>query len=317
MVDVTGSSARVTAAFDQGDGTDLRHVLMHRDQHSAGVEVAARIYFAMRDERWGTARFTVLSRDLTETATGFELALALESAEPGMPLTASVRFVADGDRLTASFEGVAGGAFRYNRIGICVLHPIENHVGRPILVEGGLDDVASTIPTEITPQLQIDGVLLPMFGTDFTRLRISLDEGDLAVDFDGDTWEVEDQRNWTDASFKSYSTPLRLGTHDATAGEVFSQVVTLRFAAAPESEPLSDPLDAVPPSAPAQPDAVVVGDEVGRLPRVGIWTGPPAGALYRPPNGFPVLNRERPRRPRVRGVRRRLDRPRRQRACGR
>ena len=134
-----------------------------------------------------------------------------------------------------------------------MLHPIENHVGRPILVEGGLDDVASTIPTEIAPQLQIDGVLLPMFGTDFTRLRISLDEGDLAVDFDGDTWEVEDQRNWTDASFKSYSTPLRLGTHDATAGEVFSQVVTLRFAAAPESEPLSDPLDAVPPSAPHSP----------------------------------------------------------------
>ncbi len=282
------ADAVVTAAFEQGDGTDLRHVRID------GTEVAARIYFAMRDEVWGTAKFDVLSRDLTETATGFELALALESADPRMPLTVGLRYVADGARLTASFEAVAGGEFRYNRIGICVLHPIPNHVGMAIAVEGGTDDIAAVIPAEITPQFQIDGVLLPMFGTDFARLRISLADGDLAIDFDGDTWEIEDQRNWTDASFKSYSTPLRLGTHDATAGERFAQTVTLRFAAAAEVEPLSDPVDALPPNPPADAHALVLGEEVGPLPPVGVWTGPPAGSLYRPPNGFPVLNRDRP-----------------------
>ena len=30
------------------------------------------------------------------------------------------------------------------------------------------------------------------------------------VAFDGDIFEMEDQRNWTDASYKIYSTPLRL-----------------------------------------------------------------------------------------------------------
>ena len=27
---------------------------------------------------------------------------------------------------------------------------------------------------------------------------------------EGDTWETEDHRNWTDASFKTYSRPLSL-----------------------------------------------------------------------------------------------------------
>ena len=30
------------------------------------------------------------------------------------------------------------------------------------------------------------------------------------IRFEGDLWEMEDQRNWTDASYKTYSTPLRL-----------------------------------------------------------------------------------------------------------
>ena len=31
-----------------------------------------------------------------------------------------------------------------------------------------------------------------------------------SIRFEGDLWEMEDQRNWTDASYKTYSTPLRL-----------------------------------------------------------------------------------------------------------
>ena len=34
--------------------------------------------------------------------------------------------------------------------------------------------------------------------------------GEIVIRFEGDLWEMEDQRNWTDASYKTYSTPLRL-----------------------------------------------------------------------------------------------------------
>ena len=33
--------------------------------------------------------------------------------------------------------------------------------------------------------------------------------GEIVIRFEGDLWEMEDQRNWTDASYKTYSTPLR------------------------------------------------------------------------------------------------------------
>ena len=47
--------------------------------------------------------------------------------------------------------------------------------------------------------------------------------------FEGDEFEMEDQRNWTDASFKTYSTPLSLGlVHEAVAGQTLDQRVTLR-----------------------------------------------------------------------------------------
>ena len=34
--------------------------------------------------------------------------------------------------------------------------------------------------------------------------------GEITIRFEGDLFEMEDQRNWTDASYKTYSTPLRL-----------------------------------------------------------------------------------------------------------
>ena len=48
-------------------------------------------------------------------------------------------------------------------------------------------------------------------------------------EFEGDLFEMEDQRNWTDGSFKTYCTPLSLGyPFQALAGQSFKQKVTLR-----------------------------------------------------------------------------------------
>ena len=41
--------------------------------------------------------------------------------------------------------------------------------------------------------------------------------GVVRFDFSGDLWEMEDQRNWTDASYKSASTPASLGYHHEAA----------------------------------------------------------------------------------------------------
>jgi hypothetical protein len=53
-------------------------------------------------------------------------------------------------------------------------------------------------------------------------------------DFEGDLFEMEDQRNWTDNSFKTYCTPLALPwPKDARAGQEIRQAVTVSCMGAP------------------------------------------------------------------------------------
>ncbi|MGH2409378.1 MAG: hypothetical protein ACRDGS_03305, partial [Chloroflexota bacterium] len=70
------------------------------------------------------------------------------------------------------------------------------------------------------------------------------------VRFNGDVFEMEDQRNWTDASFKTYSTPLRLPyPAEVHAGTVIAQSCTLTLQGAdqapmlPGDAPLTITLD--------------------------------------------------------------------------
>ena len=59
----------------------------------------------------------------------------------------------------------------------------------------------------------------------FDRLEVELATGGrLLLEFEGDLWETEDHRNWTDANFKTYSTPIGLGRPaPLEAGQVLRQ----------------------------------------------------------------------------------------------
>jgi hypothetical protein len=60
--------------------------------------------------------------------------------------------------------------------------------------------------------------------------------GRLELQFTGDLFELEDQRNWGDASFKTYCTPLRSGfPRTVKAGTTISQSVEVRFVPAAEA----------------------------------------------------------------------------------
>ncbi|HEX2281510.1 MAG TPA: hypothetical protein VHG52_07090, partial [Thermomicrobiales bacterium] len=45
---------------------------------------------------------------------------------------------------------------------------------------------------------------------DMQAITYATASGEISIRFEGDLWEMEDQRNWTDASYKTYSTPLRI-----------------------------------------------------------------------------------------------------------
>src|SRR5262249_60395639 len=82
---------------------------------------------------------------------------------------------------------------------------------------------------------------------------------------DGDVFEMEDQRNWTDASFKTFCTPLRLPFPvEVAEGTEVRQSVTLRLGARPVGDVLIAPEDS------GRRKISLGGKAVARLPQIGL-----------------------------------------------
>ena len=100
--------------------------------------------------------------------------------------------------------------FRYNRIGFCILHPPATTAGRPYRGLARTGAIRGTLPKFIGPQRFENGTYIPLFPA-VRQLALDLAGGaTIRLDFEGDWFEMEDQRNWTDHSFKTYCTPLAL-----------------------------------------------------------------------------------------------------------
>ena len=93
--------------------------------------------------------------------------------------------------------------FQTCRTGFVILHPLKGFVGKKVTVEHADGTIEkSVIPEEIVP----DQPFLLVRAMTHSPLRGVTAE----LRMEGDTWEAEDHRNWTDASFKTYSRPLSL-----------------------------------------------------------------------------------------------------------
>ena len=98
-----------------------------------------------------------------------------------------------------TFDGTATQDLNSNRLGLVVLHRRDD-AGRDItLTSPDHIETTSDFPTDINPHQPFMNVAAMSWKRDGTAFRL---------DFTVDVFETEDQRNWTDASFKTYSTPL-------------------------------------------------------------------------------------------------------------
>jgi hypothetical protein len=206
-----------------------------RTVRAGDVEILRGVYMGVRDEQWGTVAGSLsgleLSRGEREFATSFEM------THRQLPLSFDWKGTIEGDRagtITFQLYGVALTPFRYCRIGFCLLHPPSEYAGQRYLGQSPGGPVEGTLPLSIGPQRFERGFDRPLFAS-VSELELSL-VGGLQVQmlFEGDLFEMEDQRNWTDASFKTYCTPLELGyPFDASTGQRFSQKVTIRVSGRP------------------------------------------------------------------------------------
>ncbi len=250
------------------EGGDLRSIRL------GSAELARRIYVAVRDVNWGTIAGVISGLRIQHDEDSFRVTYGCTHRRGAIAFdwTATFEGAADGT-ITCAMDGVARGEFRYYRIGFCVLHPIGPGAGAPFRAWSATGSTAGTLPTLIEPPRIEDGVYLPLIPA-YTTFELEQGNGaDVRFAFEGDLFEMEDERSWTDASFKTYCTPFAAGILSASPGQGFHQKVTMSarartHAAQAVAGPsrIAGARDATP-----EPVTLTLGLDSGRtLPKLGL-----------------------------------------------
>lgn len=172
------------------------------------LEILRGVYAAVRDQNWGTLAPQVSNLQVRTSAQGFSLQFQVDCSSSVGSFRWQGRLTGEASgKVCFDMAGKALSTFLRNRIGFCVLHPPEL-AGKACSVEHadvGPDSnfsLKNTFPQFISADQ-------PMKNLRSITHQI-LPGLDAKVLMEGDSFEMEDQRNWTDASFKTYCTPLEL-----------------------------------------------------------------------------------------------------------
>ena len=167
-------------------------------------EIVRNIYAVVRDQNWNTIAWRVsnLQADVRSDSFDVTFDVVCQEREVHYAWKGAVRVDASG-KVTFSFDGEAKSNFRRNRIGICVLHPIVECAGRTVTLEHSDGVREETLfPKPIAPWQPFKDVRAL---TQEVAAGVSAE-----LRFEGEVFETEDQRNYGDTSFKTYSTPQDL-----------------------------------------------------------------------------------------------------------
>src|SRR5271166_5371773 len=181
--------------FEAGN---LRYIRFH------GHEMIRAVSFVVRDKNWGTYAPQITNLDFHEEADSFHISYqaTVGGEKQAFRYSAVIAGESNGS-LKFSCKGTAATEFLTNRTGFVVLHPIESVAGAPCAVEHVDGTIEETrFPLLIDP-VQPMSALRAITHEFLPGLKVT-------CRMDGDTFEMEDQRNWTDASYKTYVRPLAL-----------------------------------------------------------------------------------------------------------
>lgn len=236
------------------DGFDLRHIRI------GDVELAQRVYVAVRDAPWNTIPARVSDLVIEPADDRFEVRFTARHAHEDIDFRWQGRIVGTPEGVIEyALDGRCHGVFQYSKIGFNVHHALDGTIGRPYRARTADGELRGVFEEAIAPQRIVDGTLTGMFAP-YDQLAIEVIDGtEAVVELEGDLLELQDHRNWTDANLKSYGTPLALGfPFTSTDGQVIAQRLRVRH------------LGRLPERVAAEDPVVRVGEVAGALPRIGL-----------------------------------------------
>lgn len=190
-----------------------------------GVEVVRGIAWPIRDRNWVTL-VQEEPRQTAETgAEGFLCTTQFAVGDDGLKCCLEIRAEPAG-RLSAVLSMTARRNFKTNRAGFTVLHPIAGVAGSALSIRHSDGSVENSLfPLHVRPDQP---------AKDIVGLAHEIGGVEVDLSFTGEVFEMEDQRNWTDASFKTYCRPLVFPfTYTIPAGETVRQTIELALSGTP------------------------------------------------------------------------------------
>lgn len=188
-----------------------------------GVEVLRGVNCLLRDKNWATFSPENFAMTMYDDP-NFSQRTFRQTFELGGLAGVNLTVTADPEgHLELAVEITARRDFLTNRAGLVVLHPIRNVAGTKVTVlHPDHSETETEFPKLISPSQPVSNI---------AALSHQICGVDVRVTFTGDVFEMEDQRNWSDASFKTYCRPLALPfPFQVLKGEVIGQKLTLQVA---------------------------------------------------------------------------------------
>ena len=192
-----------------------------------GHEVLRAVAFLVRDKDWGTCSAEIADLQIETAGQGFSVSYKARFTAPsGAHLDCAITIAGTEKTVTFSADCVSDADFETARAGFVVLHPVIGVAGQPVDISHSDGRVEHAHwPDQIEPWQPFKEI---------SAITHRVAPGISAVtEFVGDIFEMEDQRNWTDGSYKTYVRPLALPwPYRVPKDEPFSQKVLVEIRAA-------------------------------------------------------------------------------------
>lgn len=184
-------SGDLSVEFENGN---LRYLTI------GNTEILQMVYCAVRDADWCTIATQVKNLQINRSKNAFSIKYQSVCQKGDIDFRWECSIIGNNNNITFDINGKAHTTFLANRIGFCVLHPIEKLAGNILqIIHSDGSESLGRFPVDISPHQPFKNI---------SGIKWSLENATVLLELEGDVFEMEDQRNWLDASYKTYCTPL-------------------------------------------------------------------------------------------------------------
>jgi len=167
-----------------------------------GVQLIDLLYTAIRPSDWSTLKSDEYDADVK--VVGSDCVITIKESLAGALVASTKVTLSAGNTFSVDYELNGLAEYSVNRWGICFCLNTADWMGASVSASGN----NYSLSPDISPQLVVDGVIKGLFPASNEVKFSATDQRYISAVSSGRALEAEDQRNWTDNTYKIYSGSL-------------------------------------------------------------------------------------------------------------